>query len=62
MMRLASILYSLTSTAPAGTAVIAVLAAGLVSLEAILLAALGGFVVAVPVSWMVARRLWDQGS
>ncbi len=60
MMRLASILYSLISTALAGTAVIAVLTAGLVSLNAILLAAAAGFVVAAPVSWWVARRLYDQ--
>ncbi|MCV2891222.1 hypothetical protein [Ruegeria aquimaris] len=59
MMRLASILYSLISTALAGTAVIAVLTAGMVSLNAILLASAAGFVVAAPVSWWVARRLYD---
>lgn len=60
MMRLASILYSLISTALAGTAVIAVLTAGMVSLKAILAAAVAGFVVAAPVSWMVARRLYNE--
>ena len=59
-MRLASILYSLISTALAGTAVIAVLTAGMVSLNAILVAAVAGVVVAAPVSWMVARRLYDE--
>lgn len=62
MMRLASILYSLISTALAGTAVIAVLTAGMVSLNTILLADAAGFVVAAPVSWWVARRLYDQGA
>ncbi|MCE8545435.1 hypothetical protein KBY25_06320 [Ruegeria pomeroyi] len=60
MMRLASILYSLISTALAGTAVIAVLTAGLVSLKAILAAAVTGFIVAAPVSWFLARRLYEE--
>ncbi|MCE8509540.1 hypothetical protein KBY24_16095 [Ruegeria pomeroyi] len=60
MMRLASILYSLISTALAGTAVIAVLTAGLVSLKAILAAAVTGFIVAAPVSWILARRLYEE--
>ena len=60
MMRLASILYSLISTALAGTAMIAVLTAGLVSLKAILVAAVTGFIVAAPVSWILARRLYEE--
>ncbi|MDA7965656.1 hypothetical protein [Ruegeria sp.] len=58
MLRLASILYSLIATAMAGTAVIAVLSAGMVSAMAILAAAGAGAVVAAPVSWLVARRLY----
>ncbi|WP_209016281.1 hypothetical protein [Roseibium sp. RKSG952] len=59
MIRLAAILYSLISTALAGSAVIAVLSAGLVSTMAIVSAAAVGFVVAAPVSWLVARRLYQ---
>ncbi|MEX0316733.1 MAG: hypothetical protein AB3N21_02195 [Ruegeria sp.] len=58
MMRLAAILYSLISTALAGTAVIAVLSAGMVSVAAILWAAGAGFVLAAPASWLVARHLY----
>lgn len=60
MLRLASILYSLIATAMAGTAVIAVLSAGMVSATAILAAAGAGAVVAAPVSWLVARRLYQS--
>lgn len=57
MLRLATMLYSLIGTALAGTAVIAVLSAGLVSTGAILISAGAGFIVAIPASWLVARRL-----
>lgn len=60
MFRLASILYSLISTALAGTAVIIVLTAGAVTLPAILGAAAVGFVLAAPVSWLVARKLYTD--
>ncbi|MGR3759802.1 hypothetical protein ACUXV3_06655 [Roseobacteraceae bacterium NS-SX3] len=58
MLRLASMLYSLIGTSLAGAGVIAVLAAGMVSLHAILSAAAAGFAAALPVSWLVARRLY----
>lgn len=61
MLRLASVLYSLIATALAGTAVIAVLTAGFVSALAIFSAAATGAVVAAPVSWVVAKKLY-QGS
>ncbi len=61
MMRLAGILYSLISTALAGTGVIVVLVAGFVSLPAILGAAAAGAVLAAPVAWLVARRLYEAG-
>ncbi len=61
MLRLAAMLYSLIATAIAGSAVIAVLSAGLVSVSAILWAAGVGGAIAAPVSWLVARRLYQGG-
>ena len=58
MLRLAGILYSLIATTLAGSAVIAVLVAGYDTLVPILIAAAAGFLVALPVSWMVARALY----
>lgn len=60
MMRLAALLYSLIATALAGTAVIAVLTAGMVSTLAIVGAAAVGAVAALPASWLVAKRLYQQ--
>ncbi|MDF3415945.1 hypothetical protein HKX54_15860 [Sulfitobacter sp. M57] len=57
MFRLASMLYSIIATALAGAGVIAVLSAGYVSLTPILAAAAAGAVVAVPVAYLVARKL-----
>lgn len=60
MLRLAAMLYSLIATAVAGSAVIAVLSAGMVSVGAIVSAAAAGAVVALPVSWLVARKLYQD--
>ncbi|MCG7518880.1 hypothetical protein [Ruegeria sp. Ofav3-42] len=60
MLRLAGILYSLIATAMAGSAVIAVLSAGLVSTVAIVSAAAAGCVAALPASWLVAKRLYQN--
>lgn len=57
MFRLASILYSLIATSLAGTAVIAVLTAGYGTLTPIVAAAVLGAVLALPVSWLVARAI-----
>ena len=57
MLRLASILYSIISTSLAGTAVIAVLVVGFDTLVPILVAAGIGAVVALPISWLVAREI-----
>ncbi|ASP23135.1 CTP synthetase [Antarctobacter heliothermus] len=59
MFRLASLLYSLISTSLAGTMVIGVLVAGHGTLMPILIAAAVGFVLAAPVSWLVARRIYN---
>jgi hypothetical protein len=50
-------LYSIIASALAGGGVIAVLTAGYVSLMPILAAAAAGAVLAVPVSYLVARKL-----
>lgn len=58
MLRLASILFSLIATTLAGTGVIAVLTAGYDTLIPILVAAAVGAILALPVSWYVARELY----
>lgn len=59
MFRLASLLYSLISTSLAGMLIIAVLVAGYGTLMPILIAAAVGFVLAAPVSWLVARQIYN---
>ncbi len=56
-MRLTILLYSIIGTALAGSAVIAVLTMGYVTLWPILGAAVVGAVLALPVSWLVAREI-----
>ncbi|MBO9451428.1 hypothetical protein J7426_14235 [Tropicibacter sp. R16_0] len=60
MFRLASMLYALVATAIAGSAVIAVLAAGMVTVPAIVGAAAIGAVIAAPASWLIARKLYQN--
>ena len=59
MMRLVSLLYTVISAALAGTGVVIVLAAGFVSVKAIVAAALVGFVLAAPASWLLGRKLYS---
>ncbi|EBA18065.1 hypothetical protein RSK20926_20042 [Roseobacter sp. SK209-2-6] len=58
MLRLASVLYSLIGSSLAGAAVIVVLVAGFVTVKAILMAAAFGAVLAAPVAYLVAQRLY----
>lgn len=58
MLRLAMILYSLIGTTLAGIGVIAVLVAGYGTLNPILISAAIGAILAMPVSWLIARRLY----
>jgi len=60
MLRLASILYSLIGTTLAGTLVIAALTMGYDTLQPILVAAAVGFVVALPVAWLVAKGIVEN--
>ena len=59
MLRLAAILYSLIGTTLAGTAIIAVLTAGFGTLVPIVSAATVGAVLALPVTWYVARAIYE---
>jgi hypothetical protein len=56
-MRLTMVLYSMIATTMAGTGVIAVLVAGYGTLWPIVIAAGTGAVLALPVSWAVARQI-----
>ncbi len=56
-MRLMMVLYSVIGTAMAGSGVIAVLTMGYATLVPILAAAAAGAVLALPVSWAVAREI-----
>lgn len=57
MLRLASLIYSIAGTALAGAGVVTVLSVGRYDVPSILLGAGLGAVLALPASWMIARRL-----
>ncbi len=57
MLRLAGMLYSLIATTLAGVGVIAVLTAGYTAVTPIVGAAALGALVALPVSYLVAKRI-----
>lgn len=57
MLRLASMLYSLIGTTLAGSAVVVALVTGQDTLVPIVVAAALGFVAALPVTYLVARKL-----
>ena len=59
MLRLASMLYSLIGTTLAGTAIIAALVMGQDTLQPILVAAIVGFVAALPVTYVIARKIYN---
>ncbi|WP_149140423.1 CTP synthetase [Gemmobacter caeruleus] len=57
MTRLMMIIFSMASTALMGAFIVAALTMGMVTLKPILVAAVLGFVAAIPVSWFVARQI-----
>lgn len=59
MFRLALILHLFIGSTLAGSAIIAALVTGNDTWVALLLAAAVGFLAGFPVSWLVARRLWQ---
>lgn len=60
MFRLATTLFSLISTTLMGTAIVAVLVMGYDTLLPILIAAAAGFVSALPISWFVAKQIYEN--
>ncbi len=57
MTRLTLILFSMISTTLMGTGIVVALTMGLDTLAPILIAAALGLVLAIPVSWLVARQI-----
>ena len=57
MTRLTLILFSMISTSLMGTALVVALTLGMDTLTPILIGAALGFVLAIPVSWLVARQI-----
>ncbi|PPB81852.1 hypothetical protein LV82_01069 [Albidovulum inexpectatum] len=57
MLRLFFIIYTLAGVTLAGAGIIAVLTVGMVDMWSIIVAAAIGALLAVPVAWVVARRL-----
>ena len=61
MLRLGFILHLFIGSTLAGIGVIAALVAGYDTLYPILIAAVVGFLVAFPVTWLVTRKLYEDG-
>ncbi|WP_417243339.1 CTP synthetase [Celeribacter sp.] len=59
MNRLAGILFSLISTTLMGVGVVVALTIGMDTLKPILVAAAIGFVVSIPVTWIVSKKIVD---
>lgn len=57
MTRLMMLLFSMVATTLMGVGVIIALTTGFDTLKPIVLAAAVGFVLAVPVAWLIARKL-----
>lgn len=61
MSRLFTLLFSLAFTTLAGVGIVVVLVLGRYDAMSIVGAVLVGGVVALPVAWLVAKRMLDQG-
>ena len=57
MTRLMMIIFSMASTTLMGVGIVAALTMGQDTLQPILIAAAVGFIVAIPVSWFVAKQI-----
>ncbi|MDD3797675.1 MAG: hypothetical protein PHE36_00685 [Novosphingobium sp.] len=57
MFRLMSVLFSIIGTTLMGIGIVVVLVMGLDTWKPILLAAVAGFLVAIPVSWFISRAI-----
>ncbi|NBZ88217.1 CTP synthetase [Stagnihabitans tardus] len=60
MLRLTMMLYSLIGTTLAGTIMVAALTMGQVTAQALIGSAVLGFVLGLPVSWLVARAILNR--
>lgn len=59
MLRLTSILYAVVGTTLAGIGIIVAVTMNLYEFQAIIWAAAIGAIVALPVSWLIAKKLKD---
>jgi len=59
MNRLAGILFSLIATTLMGVGVVVALTIGMDTLKPILTAAVIGFVLAIPVTWVISKKIVD---
>lgn len=59
MLRLASVLYSLIGTTLGGSLIVVALVTGYDTLVPILIAAAAGFVLALPVSYFIAKAMME---
>ena len=57
MPRLMMILFSMISTTLMGVAIVAALVAGYDTLYPIIIAAVTGFIVSIPASWIIAKQI-----
>jgi hypothetical protein len=57
MLRLAAVIYILLGATLAGILIVAALTVGMDTAQPIIYAAIAGFVVAAPVSWVVAKQI-----
>ncbi|HBQ36056.1 MAG TPA: CTP synthetase [Rhodobacteraceae bacterium] len=57
MFRLALLMYSFISATLAGIAIVIVLVAGYGTTMPIIYAAIAGFIAALPVAWLVAKKV-----
>lgn len=57
MFRLFLIIYTLAGATLAGSAIVAALTMNLFDFKSIIVAAVAGFLVAIPVAWIVAKNL-----
>lgn len=59
MIRLFSLIYTFVGATLAGSLIVAALTMNMVDTRSIVIAAAVGFAAAVPVSWIVAKKLAD---
>ncbi|MFV0359267.1 CTP synthetase [Tropicimonas sp.] len=60
MLRLASLLFIVLGATLAGILIMGALSIGLDTSKPIIVAAILGFIAAVPLSWAIARQLYTQ--